>query len=268
MKIFNKQTIIVFALSAFILNGCVPKNKSRTHLPMNVKSFGNTKTWGQTTSSGIKKDDCVDCVAGPLQSSKVPSTSTRPFSGQSMVTNVKKVPAKVAFSKGYEVYGYEEKKVTTNKKVSSKKASSTKGNSKKEMTKHYGGFTYEEKASDTNIKTKDHSDYMVQAPASMDTSYGKYTTAVNTSSISRVNSSYAVRGDIAIQIGAFNEYARAKDSEKRYDGINSRYNIAIQAGSKNRKPIYRVRIEGFKSEYEAQQFMRSYGIRDAFLVRK
>lgn len=236
-----------------MLNGCVAKKKSiaqqASMQPVKVKSFSGQKTWGKVQSSGVKKDDCVDCVAVPIQSSKPPS-------GNSMFANVAKVPTyentyntrKVASVQSYTAYANKEK-------VS-------------DATKDYGGFVYKEKASDTNIKTKSYQDNVIPAPAPITTSYGTYDTAVNTSSMSRVNSSYAATGDIAIQVGAFSQYSGAQVYEKRYGALTSKYNIAIQTTTKNNKPIYKVRIEGFKSETEAKRFMNSYGIRDGFLVRK
>jgi len=72
--------------------------------------------------------------------------------------------------------------------------------------------------------------------------------------------------EIAIQVGAFRRYAGAKVYAKKYALLSSRYKVEIQAGAKDNKPLYRVRIEGFSSEYKAREFKKKYSLSGAFLV--
>jgi len=72
----------------------------------------------------------------------------------------------------------------------------------------------------------------------------------------------------SIQVGAFRKYAGAKVYAKRYSLLTNEYNVDIKKNVKNHKPIYRVQIEGFSSEREAENFMARYGLNGAFLVRR
>jgi|GEM_PF-6683501 len=73
---------------------------------------------------------------------------------------------------------------------------------------------------------------------------------------------------VAIQVGAFRRYAGAKVYARRYRLLNRRYKTVIKKGYKNSKPIYRVRILGFRNKQEARDFMYRYNLNDAFLVRR
>jgi rare lipoprotein A len=72
----------------------------------------------------------------------------------------------------------------------------------------------------------------------------------------------------AIQVGAFRRYAGAKIYAKRYGVLSHRYKTVIKKYIKDSRPLYRVRIEGFKNEKEAKRFMSRYSLNGAFLVRK
>ena len=77
-----------------------------------------------------------------------------------------------------------------------------------------------------------------------------------------------ISNKIAIQVGAFREYAGAKVYAKKYDLLSDQYNVEIQENIKDDLPLYRVRIEGFTNEFEAQKFITRYELNGAFLVRK
>ena len=73
----------------------------------------------------------------------------------------------------------------------------------------------------------------------------------------------------SIQVGAFRRYAGAKVYAKRYALLNNQYSVQIKEDIEDAKPLYRVQIEGFKSDSEAKEFMTQYGLfNGAFLVRK
>ena len=116
--------------------------------------------------------------------------------------------------------------------------------------KHYGSYGYREKASDTTVKT--NNSYVAPVVSYVNSSYGSYSSVVGT----------------AVQVGAFRKYDGAQVYMKRYKALSSRYNVAIKMGIKMSKPIYRVRIEGFKSKIEAKKFMNTYGLTEAFVVIK
>ena len=72
----------------------------------------------------------------------------------------------------------------------------------------------------------------------------------------------------AIQIGAFREYAGAKVYAKKYDLLSDQYRVEIKEHIKDGLPLYRVHIAGFGSDGEARDFIKTYGLTGAFLVRK
>ena len=87
--------------------------------------------------------------------------------------------------------------------------------------------------------------------------------------VSYINSSYGNYSlNTAIQIGAFRRYEGARIYAKKYDLLSSNYKVKIETGIKDNMPLHRVRIEGFHTRSEAQNFIARYGISDAFLVRK
>jgi len=54
----------------------------------------------------------------------------------------------------------------------------------------------------------------------------------------------------------------------RYSLLSSEYKTVIKKNIKDSKPIYKVRILGFKDIQEAKDFMYRYNLDDAFLVRR
>ncbi len=120
--------------------------------------------------------------------------------------------------------------------------------------KSYGAYDYIEKPSDTKSKRDSYrtSNKYVVAPSYVNSAYGRYNSTNNT----------------AIQVGAFRKYSGAKLYMKRYNALSSRYRVTIKTGTKDSKPLHRVRIEGFKDREEAKKFIYSYGISDAFVVIK
>ena len=126
--------------------------------------------------------------------------------------------------------------------------------------KSYGDYDYTETASDTTVKTNEYTSlstnqYILPTVSTVNSSSGSYSTYENSN-------------NIAIQVGAFRKYSGAKIYMKRYNALSSKYKVSIKTGTKNNQPLHRVRIESFKNNIEAKRFIYSYGIRDAFLVRK
>ena len=74
--------------------------------------------------------------------------------------------------------------------------------------------------------------------------------------------------DVAVQVGAFRKFSGAQKYAKRYSLMNRQYSVAIQEDIKNSKPIYRVQVNGFSNNEEANRFISRYGTQDAFLVLK
>jgi cell division septation protein DedD len=72
----------------------------------------------------------------------------------------------------------------------------------------------------------------------------------------------------AIQVGAFRQYAGAKQYAKKYDLLSNKYNVEIRKNIEDARPLYRVRIEGFSNKSEAKKFITRYNLSGAFLVRK
>ena len=71
-----------------------------------------------------------------------------------------------------------------------------------------------------------------------------------------------------VQIGSFRRKEGAKIYQNRYNNYQNRYNTVIVAGVYQGKPIYRVWLNGFKSENEARDFIKSGSFAGAFIVRK
>lgn len=140
----------------------------------------------------------------------------------------------------------------------SKPPSAIKTFAKVKNTKHYGAYAYTETASDTSLKTINYASsnkYIAPVVSTVNSSYGKYST-------------YSTSTDTAIQVGAFRKYAGAKIYRRRYNALSNNYKVSIKRGTETNQPLYKVRIEGFKNKVEAEKFMYSYGIRDAFVVRR
>ncbi len=76
---------------------------------------------------------------------------------------------------------------------------------------------------------------------------------------------------VSIQVGAFRRYAGAKVYARRYGLLSSKYKTVIKNGFKDNRPIYRVQIEGFLDNDEANAFIEKYPIlsySDSFLVSR
>ena len=71
-----------------------------------------------------------------------------------------------------------------------------------------------------------------------------------------------------VQIGSFRRKEGAKIYQNRYNNYHNRYNTVIVRGVYQGKPIYRVWLNGFKSENEARDFIKSGNFAGAFIVRK
>ncbi len=86
-----------------------------------------------------------------------------------------------------------------------------------------------------------------------------------------INKKKRVDSTTAIQVGAFRRYKGAKIYARRYGMLSNRYRTVIKEGLKYNRPIYRVQIEGFSNEDEANAFIGKYPIlrySDSFLVRR
>jgi rare lipoprotein A len=115
-------------------------------------------------------------------------------------------------------------------------------------------YSYKITASDTYAKNSDEKDDSTVVPSSSPI-YAKVKTKKSSNKI-------------AIQVGAFRRYAGAKVYAKKYDLLSNGYGVKIEAGVKNQKPLYRVKIEGFTTRSEALEFKRKYSLTGAFLVMK
>jgi len=114
--------------------------------------------------------------------------------------------------------------------------------------KSYGGYVYQEKVPDEINETDT---YVTPSVTPINTSQGSYTPL-----------------GAAIQVGAFRNYSGAVSQVQKYNRLSDKYKVAIQTGTKNNKPLHRVRIVGFKNFVEAKKFMNRYALYEAFVVRK
>jgi len=258
MNIPNKKTILFLSISILMVNGCLSRHELRNTSLQKViivpspvietkNPVGFQKSWKRfkpliTKRVNKSKTDCIDCYATPIVSSQSPLVSKRTFS------NVTKKPLEVLDNK-YEALNY-------SAPIDYSKAPSSKSNPFNSI-KDYGSYTYPEKIQD-KIVSVEH--------------YEKENLKSNfIPSFSGMNNSYSTfsnNSSLSIQVGAFREYEGAKRYERRYSALSSKYRTTIKADEKENQPIYRVQIEGFKSDMEANQFMSSYGIEGAFLVRR
>ena len=263
MKNYNIKIVVVLTLSTLMMNGCLPRHKVKRVSPQRVvilpsipietvpiereKLQQPQKSWKRfkpliTKRENMSKTDCIDCYATPIVYSKPPLVSKRTFS------RVIKKPLKVSDNRG-KVFNY-------SAPIDYSKAPSSKINSFNRI-KHYGSYAYREKISDKIVPTE----YYVEE--NLKSNF--------VPSYSGMNSSYSTFSNssgLSIQVGAFREYEGAKRYERRYRALSSKYRTTIKTGIKNSQPIYRVQIEGFKSDMEAKRFMNNYAIQGAFLVRR
>jgi len=258
MKIYNRTTILVFSISAFMVNGCVSKQElrisspqSEVRLPSTVikipKIVQSREHWSNVKPLVLKKREksrvnCVNCYAAPIAYSKSPLVSKRSFPKRvEKPLNASYNSSPIDYSKPPEAF----------------RSALKNSNSKYKMSniKHYGSYSYREKSSDIVAQSE------------------KYKSENNNklilSSIATINSTdNTFNSDLSIQVGAFRQYSGAKRYLRRYSALSSKYRTTIKTGQKENQPIYRVQIEGFKSKREAKRFMNSYSIEDAFLVRR
>ncbi len=71
----------------------------------------------------------------------------------------------------------------------------------------------------------------------------------------------------AVQVGAFRNERGARIYQQRYDNFEGRYRTRIEKFQVDGRPLYRVWLTGFKSEEEAKDFIKSWGIPGAFIIR-
>jgi len=76
-----------------------------------------------------------------------------------------------------------------------------------------------------------------------------------------------VLGEFGVQVGAFRRIQGAEVYKDRYDNFEGRYRTTIRKFMVNGKPLYRVLLMGFKSEEEAKDFIKAWGIPGAFIIR-
>jgi len=246
------------ALSSLMMNGCVTKTEfanKQTRVNKITPIYATAKhsdqnVWKKVASfkksSSIQKEDCPDCYAKPLVGSKIAKVAkTNNFnlkSNEVLSFDYSKAPAD-----------------TFNNTVDYSKPPSASFSNMPKVRPHvaaidtssYDAYDYTVTPDDTYIKR--------EAPRTMQL----------TQQISYVNSSQGgYSSKTAVQIGAFRRYAGAMSYAKKYDLLSGKYHVEIKTGLKDKKPIHRVRIEGFSTRSEAKKFIARYGINDAFLVRR
>ena len=267
MNISNKKTVLFFSISTLMINGCVSNHELKIVSPKRVAMSSSTsmptknivqskKSWKKFKPLVIKqkdqnKVDCIDCYAAPLNYPKHSSISKRSFS-----RTVKK-PFKISESNYATPIDYSEPPSSLRNPFQESNDLTNVSS-----TKHYGSYSYMEKSSDRIATSESYeyenenlNSYLLPDVSTMNNSYGTYDTFSNNPSIS-------------IQVGAFRQYSGAKRYLRRYSALSNKYRTTIKTGQKDNQPIYRVQIEGFKSDIEAKRFMNSYGIEGAFLVRR
>jgi len=262
MNISNKQTILLFSLSTLMMNGCLSKHELKTVPVQSVMShsvqtqpLAQTKSsWGNVKHVVNKKTNqhkvaCVNCYAAPINYSQKRSVAKRGFS-----KSLKK-PSIISYS-------YYDAPVDYSKPPSALSNSFEEHYQEKKVSpvKHYGRYAYTEKPSDKMLETehyarKNTNKYLLPVVSTMNNAYSSYDSFSNSSNTS-------------IQVGAFRNYSGATRYVRRYSALSNKYKVVIKTGTKDNQPIYRVRIEGFKNQREAKNFMNVYGIQDAFLVRR
>jgi cell division septation protein DedD len=131
-------------------------------------------------------------------------------------------------------------------------------------------YSYNDTVSTSKTYYKDGYEYEVSASDSYSDSTNKAIVISDEEDIEKIAPPISADNikKIAIQVGAFRRYAGAKIYAKKYAILSSKYNVEIETGIKDQKPIYRVRIEGFSSRSKAKEFKRKYGLTGAFLVMR
>jgi hypothetical protein len=241
----NNKLLILTTLAAISLSGCASKSievmdtqVKRTTAPKIIQKevkYKKVSQWQSIKES--KTEDCVDCYA-----------------------TITKVPRKkVAMVNSYTtVYGFDYAQTPMD----------TSASHKVELKEYQNPYLAD---SETEEAYEKGNSYLVDKSYSENSS--NYTNN-NKSLYAKIKKSSSREENIelsrknSIQVGAFRKYAGAKVYAKRYSLLTSKYNVEIKENVKNKKPIYRVQIEGFSNEREANAFMQRYGLNGAFLVRR
>lgn len=71
-----------------------------------------------------------------------------------------------------------------------------------------------------------------------------------------------------VQIGAFRNKNGALSYIQKYASVDGRYNAVLQEGQKDGVALYRVFLKGFKSEFEARDFIAKSDFSGAFIARQ
>jgi len=95
-----------------------------------------------------------------------------------------------------------------------------------------------------------------------DSLIGKMAENSETDSVQRV-----VLGGFGVQVGSFRRHQGAVIYKKRYDNFEGRYNAKIVKFIVGGRPLYRVWLMGFRSQDEARDFIRTWNIPGAFVIR-
>lgn len=93
-------------------------------------------------------------------------------------------------------------------------------------------------------------------------------TAIKTKTNEALSSALSTIGGIfMVQIGAFKNEAGAKAFSQKYSGTNG-YKSVIKTFEIDGQKIYRVFLDGFRSEAEARDFVNSKNFGGAFIIRQ
>ena len=76
-----------------------------------------------------------------------------------------------------------------------------------------------------------------------------------------------ILGEFGVQVGAFRRMRGAKVYKERYDHFEGRYRTTIKKYVVDGKLLYRVLLTGFKSAEEAEDFIKTWKIPGAFIIR-
>ena len=75
--------------------------------------------------------------------------------------------------------------------------------------------------------------------------------------------------DFGVQVGAFRRYQGAQIYKQQYGSLDRRYRpIVKRFENVDGAPLYRVWLMGFRSEEEARDFITSFHLEDAFIIRQ
>ena len=74
--------------------------------------------------------------------------------------------------------------------------------------------------------------------------------------------------DFSVQIASFRKIQGSRVYKNRYNNYLNRYKTSIIKGMYQGRPIYRVWLNGFKSEEEARDFIKRGDFSGAFIVRR